>query len=133
VQHNPHLHHVMVVERPRGLARIGYDLALARRLRRERFDVAIDLHGGPRAAWLVRASGAPVRIGYDLPGRWWAYTTRVPWSPSLVPPRHSVLNQWDLLEPLGIGPPDPARDGVEMALDPAADARVAERLSAAGV
>src|SRR5690606_26270891 len=46
VQDNPHLHHVMVVERPRGLARIGYDLALARRLRRERFDVAIDLHGG---------------------------------------------------------------------------------------
>ncbi len=110
-----------------------YDVALARRLRRERFDIAIDLHGGPRAAWLTRASGAPVRIGYDLPGRRWAYTTRVPWSRSLVPPRHSVLNQWDLIAPLGIAPPDPARDAVLMPLDPAAGARVAERLAAAGV
>lgn len=82
---------------------------------------------------MTRASGAPVRIGYDLPGRGWAYTTRVPWSPSLLPPRHSVLNQWALLEPLGIGLPDRARDAVEMPLDPAAGARVAERLSAAGV
>jgi ADP-heptose:LPS heptosyltransferase len=123
----------VIVERPRGLARIRYDVALARRLRRERFDIAIDLHGGPRAAWLTRASGAPVRIGYDLPGRRWAYTARVPWSPSLVPPRHSVLNQWDLLEPLGIGPPDRANDAVEMPLDPTADARVANRLNAAGV
>ena len=34
----------------------------------------------------------------------------MPWTRSLVPPRHSVLNQWDLLEPLGIDPPDRARD-----------------------
>lgn len=123
----------MIVDRPRGLARMRYDVALALRLRRERFDVAIDFHGGPRASWLTLASGAPVRIGYDLPGRRWAYTARVPWSPSLVPPRHSVLNQWDLLEPLGIGPPDRAKDAVEMPLDPAAEARVAHRLNAAGV
>jgi ADP-heptose:LPS heptosyltransferase len=44
-----------------------------------------------------------------------------------------VLNQWDLLAPLGIGPCDPARDSVEMADDAQALARVAERLSAAGV
>ena len=57
-----------------------YDLRLARRLRRERFDLVIDFHGGPRSAWLTRATGAARRIGYDLPWRAWAYTTRLPWT-----------------------------------------------------
>ena len=87
----------MIVGRPRGFDRLRYDWSLGWRLRRERFDIAIDLHGGPRAAWLTRASGAPMRIGYALPGRRLAYTHRVPWTRSLLPPRHSVLNQWDLL------------------------------------
>lgn len=133
VRHNPHIDDLVIVERPRGWARLGYDWTLGRRLRQSRFDVAIDLHGGPRAAWLTRASGAAVRIGYGLPGRRWAYTTRVRWSRSLVPPRHSVLNQWDLLAPLGIGAPDPALDPVEMPLAPDAVARVDDRLGRAGV
>ena len=49
-----------------------------RRLRRERFDLAIDLHGGPRSAWLTWASGATMRIGYDIKGRRWMYTQVVP-------------------------------------------------------
>jgi ADP-heptose:LPS heptosyltransferase len=82
---------------------------------------------------LTWASGAPQRIGYDLPGRRWCYTTRVPWTRSLTPPRHSVLNQWDLLTPLGIEPPDRARDAVTMPVDPDADAAVVQRLRAAGI
>ncbi len=133
VRHNPHIDTLRIVERPRGLARIRYDWTLARELRRQRFDIAIDLHGGPRAAWLTRASGAPLRIGYDLPGRAWAYTTRVPWTRALVPPRHSVLNQWDLLGPLGFDAADPAADAVQMPLAPDAVTRVAVRLREAGV
>jgi lipopolysaccharide heptosyltransferase II len=133
VRHNPHIDELLVVARPRGVERLRYDWALGRRLRRLGFDVAIDLHGGPRAAWLTRASGAPMRIGYALPGRRLAYTHLVDWTRSLTPPRHSVLNQWDLLRPLGIGPPDPARDPVTMSLDPVASARVAERLEDAGL
>src|SRR6185436_15930412 len=75
----------------------------------------------------------PRRIGYDLPGRGWCYTERVAWTRSLVPPRHSVLNQWALVEPLGIDPPDRARDSVTMPLDPEAVQRVDERLVGAGV
>ena len=133
VRHDPDLTHVIEVERPRGLRRIGYDLALARRLRATRYDVAIDFHGGPRAAWLVRATGARQRIGYDIPGRRFCYTTRVPWHPDLLPPRHSVLNQWDVLTPLGIAAPDPARDAVRMT--PGADAigQASHRLAEAGV
>ena len=133
VQHHPALDHVITVERPRGLARVQYDLQLARRIRAQHFDVAIDFHGGPRSGFLIRASGAPQRIGYDLPGRRWCYTTRVPWTRSLTPPRHSVLNQWDLLTPLGIEPPDRARDAVTMFADPDAEVRVSHRLRESGI
>jgi len=133
VRHNRDIDELIEVRRPRGWPRLEYDWTLGRQLRRRGFDIALDLHGGPRAAWLTRVSGAPIRIGYDLPWRRWAYTVRVPWTRSLVPPRHSVLNQWDLLRPLGIEAGDPARDPVTMPLDPAAVARVDERCRDAGV
>ena len=135
VRHNPHVDEVVVAPRRRGLNRIVDDVALAVRLRRQRFDLAIDLHGGPRAAWLTWASGARERIGYDVTGRRWMYT-RVAHRAADLRPRHSVLNQWDLLEVIDGWPggaADPERDAVEMPLDPAADARMAQRLAAAGV
>jgi lipopolysaccharide heptosyltransferase II len=133
VRHCPDIDTVIEVERPRGLARLRSDLALASRLRRERYTVAVDFHGGPRSAWLTWASGAPTRIGFDIPGRRWAYTTRVPWHPDLTPPRHSVLNQWDVVTPLGIGPPTPDADPVRMTPGADAERRAAARLSAAQV
>jgi ADP-heptose:LPS heptosyltransferase len=126
---------VIVAPRTRGMRRIADDLALARRLRRERFDVALDLHGGPRSAWLTWASGARERIGYDIPGRGWMYTRIVPRARELRP-RHSVANQWDLLAAMPGwtgGAPDRDHDAVEMALDAAADTRMGARLAAAGV
>jgi lipopolysaccharide heptosyltransferase II len=132
---NPHLDQVIVVGRPRGLARIASDVALGWRLRRTGYDIAIDLHGGPRSSWLARASGAPQRIGYDIQGRSWMYT-RVINRPRELRRRHSVVNQWDLLEAIEGWPgsaPDPARDSLEMALDPAADARISARLAAKGI
>lgn len=133
VRHHPDLDEVIVLERPRGFARLRYDLALASRLRRRRFDLVIDLHGGPRSALLTWATGARQRIGYALPGRWWSYTMRLPWTRSLLPPRHSVLNQWDLIAPLGIDPPDRSADPVVMPIDADAAARVTARLEGAGV
>ena len=124
---------MIVVPKRSGLARISDDLATARRLRRSGFDIAIDLHGGPRAAWFAWASGAPMRIGYAITGRSWMYTHVVERSPDLTPPRHSVLNQADLLRPLGIDDCDPVREPMEMAEDPAAQRRVQMRLTEAGV
>jgi predicted lipopolysaccharide heptosyltransferase III len=129
---NPHVSDVIIAPRRGGVRRLLDDLTLAGQLRRARFDVAIDLHGGPRAAWLTRATGAAVRIGYDMPGRSWIYTHRVPRSPDLAP-RHSVLKQWDLLAPLGLGGCSPERDPVEMTDDPVAAARVDRRLADAGI
>ena len=128
VEHNRHLDRVIVAERPRGWRRITYDLALARQLRRERFDIVIDFHGGPRSAWLTRATGAARRIGYNLPGRFWSYTERVPWTRALVPPRHSVDNQSDLLKPLGVTAPVGGTPPVEMPVDATAADGVAARL-----
>ncbi|MEO7135342.1 MAG: glycosyltransferase family 9 protein [Vicinamibacterales bacterium] len=133
VRHHRDLTDVIIVDRPRGLERWRYDLQLARRLRAQHFDLVIDFHGGPRSGFLAWATGAPRRIGYDLPGRRWCYTTRVAWTRSLVPPRHSVLNQWALLEPLGIEAPDRTRDAVAMAPDHDAVQRVNARLQQAGV
>jgi ADP-heptose:LPS heptosyltransferase len=124
---------VIIVERPRGARRILYDVALARRLHAARFDLVLDFHGGPRSSWLAWATRAPQRIGYAVPGRGWMYTARVPWSPSLLPPRHSVEKQWDLLTALGIPPPDRGRDPVQVPVDRAAAGRVDRRLEEAGV
>ena len=127
VDGNPHLNEVIVVPHRRGLARLADDVAMARRLRRNRYDIAIDLHGGPRSAWLTWVSGAPMRIGYTIKGRAWMYTHQVQRASDLTP-RHSVVNQWDLLAPLGISAPDPAVDPVEMPENRDASLRVEQRL-----
>jgi lipopolysaccharide heptosyltransferase II len=132
VAHNPHLNEVIVAPRRGGVGGLADDLALGRRLRRGRFDLAIDFHGGPRASLLTWLSRAPVRIGYEIAGRGWMYTQRIA-RPRGLRPRHSVVNQWDLLVDLGISPPDPAIDPVEMPADAAAAANVAARLAQAGV
>lgn len=132
VRGNPHLSEVIVVPRRRGLARLRDDAALARRLRRERFDIVIDLHGGPRAGWLTWTTGAPMRIGYTIKGRSWLYTHVVTRSPDLTP-RHSVMNQWDLLAPLGISEADAERYPVEMVENAGAAARVEQHLTRLGI
>jgi ADP-heptose:LPS heptosyltransferase len=135
VAHNPHLDQLLIVDHRRGWARVRDDLRLALRLRRERYDVAVDFHGGPRTSWLARASGARRRIGYDIPGRAWLYTDAVP-RPRELRARHSVENQWDLLgalDPALAVPADRSRDAVQMEEDASAVARVTTRLQQAGV
>ena len=129
---NPNIDELLVIPKRSGFARAGDDVAMVRRLRRGRFDIAIDLHGGPRAAWLTWLSGAPMRIGYSIAGRSWMYTHIVERSPDLTP-RHSVENQADLLRPLGIEGCDPAREPMEMPVDPAAGVRARTKLSQAGI
>jgi ADP-heptose:LPS heptosyltransferase len=132
VANNPHLDAVIVAPRGAGMAGLREEFALVRRLRSQRFDVVIDFHGGPRASLLTWLSGSPVRIGYQIVGRWWMYTQRIA-RPRGLRARHSVENQWDLLVPLGIGPPTPHSFPVEMPNDAGIVARVAARLAAAGV
>jgi lipopolysaccharide heptosyltransferase II len=132
VRGNPHLDELIVVPRRRGWRRITDDAELAWRLRRTGFDLCLDFHGGPRSAWLAWASGARRRIGYTIAGRSWMYTDVVT-RPRELRPRHSVENQWDLLAPIGVPPPEPSRDPVEIADDADARARMETTLAGAGV
>ena len=113
---NQHLTKLIIAERPRGFRRVIYDLQLAQRLRAARFDAVIDFHGGPRSNWLTWATRAQTRIGYSMPYRRWPYTHFVK-RPVQTEPRHSVMNQWDLLSSLDksfAARPDPELDPVEM-------------------
>jgi len=135
VAHNPDIDELIVIRRARGWQRIRDDFALARQLRRARYDVVIDLHGGPRSSWLTLATGARQRIGYDIKGRSWMYSTTVGRARELRP-RHSVVNQWDLLAAIDGWPqvaPDPALDAVNMPDDPAAVQSIDRRLRHAGI
>src|SRR5262245_58572723 len=127
VASNPHIDEIIVAPRKNVLA----DVALGWRLRAKHFDLVIDFHCGPRASLLAWLSGAAVRVGYDVPGRGWMYTTRVE-RPRTLRPRHAVANQWDLLDAIGITGRASAF-AAEMPVDRDAVASVASRLSAAGV
>jgi heptosyltransferase I len=135
VLNNPDIDEVIVVPRARGIHRALDDLKLALNLRRRGFDIVIDLHGGPRSSWMTLISGARQRIGYEVQGRAWMYSRRVPRARELRA-RHSVVNQWDLLEAIDGWPgdkPDRERDSVIMPADSMADRAIAQRLEAAGV
>ncbi|MBM4131514.1 glycosyltransferase family 9 protein, partial [bacterium] len=56
----------------------GADGPWLRWLRRRRYDLVVDWLGSPRTALWTALSGARLRVGYDLPGRRWAYNLRVP-------------------------------------------------------
>jgi len=129
---NPHIDEVIAVPLTSGLARLRDDWRIGRDLRRRRFDLVIDFHGGPRGSWLSWLTRAPERLGYTVIGRSWMYTRAIE-RPRQLRPRHSVENQWDLLAALGIPAPDRAQDAVEMAPDPAAAQSVDARLAAAGL
>jgi len=133
VARNPHIDEVIVAPRRHGIGGFAGDVALGRRLKASAFDLAIDFHGGPRASLLTWLSGARVRVGYEIAGRGWMYTTRVA-RPRELRRRHSVENQWDLLTAAGITTP-PSRSEFPVAMPVAADAasEVAGRLAGAGL
>ena len=56
----------------------GGKLSTAWRLRRERFALAINLHGGPTSAFLTRASGARWRAGFEHFRNGFVYNLHVP-------------------------------------------------------
>lgn len=132
---NPYIHDLIVIPRARGLARWQHDLRLARRLRHRRFDIAIDFHGGPRSSWLTLGSGAKLRVGYRVTGRSWIYT-RVVDRPRELRRRHSVENQWDLVQaafPDRLSADDARKFPVEMPEHADAAASVAGKLASLGV
>jgi predicted lipopolysaccharide heptosyltransferase III len=111
VEGNPHLDEVFVCDPwygegwswPRQLVEF---LRVVRRLRARKFDTVVDLFGNPRSAWLTWLSGAPVRVGYDVRGRRFAYTLRRERYLQKGTPRREVDVHLDMVRPLGIATED---------------------------
>jgi len=103
VEGNPHLDEVLVVPPHQGIVSF---LLFIRRLRRERYDLAIDFHGGPRASRIAWLSRARVKVGYELKHKGFLYNVRVPRSHQ-GNPVHSVENHLNLVRAAGISVEDP--------------------------
>jgi heptosyltransferase-1 len=94
----PGVDRVIVVPGRRGLADI-WDFR--RQVQALGVGLVVDMHSGPGAALLTRASGARVRVGYRTANRNWAYNRLVErFDPAR--PAHSVSNQARLLEAVGV-------------------------------
>lgn len=63
-------------------------LSIINRVRKNKYDIVIDLFGNPRTALITRWSGATTRIGFPFRGRAYAYT-------DLVTPRGGEVHNVD--------------------------------------
>lgn len=86
VRHHPALSNVVLFDRRR-YARFGRDwlatkgvLSMLRTLRRNRYDLVVDMHGQLRSALFTMATGARVRVGFERAreGAWLVYSHHIP-------------------------------------------------------
>ena len=98
VEGNPDLDEVLVVPPRQNLLSF---LRFIRRVRRARYDLAIDFHGGPRASRIAWLSGAGLKAGYELKHKGFFYDVCVPRSREGAPV-HSVENHLNLVRAAGI-------------------------------
>lgn len=73
---------------------------LIREVRREGYDILLDLHGGPRASWITFWSRAKIKAGYAIEGKGFLYDIRV-FRRGENGPIHSVQNHANLVRALG--------------------------------
>lgn len=103
---HPHLDAVLPFDRgsfSRGLTAVAYSVQFANLLRKQRFDLVLDLQGLLRTGLMTAATAAPVRIGFAnaREGSRHFYTHRVE-----VPDAdriHAIDRYWRVIESLGGG------------------------------
>jgi ADP-heptose:LPS heptosyltransferase len=100
---NPDVDEVVEVDRRSLASQAG----VYARLARGGYDLVLDMVSNPRSALMTALTRAPIRVGYDLPGRRHAYTIRVPREP--VGPdgpvvRYAPEASLDLVRAIGIPP-----------------------------
>ncbi len=118
----PYMNEFLIFDRKGKDRSLRRRLALIRRLRREAFDVSVDLQNSKVTHLMAWAGGIPVRIGYDR--KWgWLLNRRVRLPKVVMAP---LAHQQHLLSHAGIEP-----DGDRLELWPSAlDAQAADRLLA---
>jgi ADP-heptose:LPS heptosyltransferase len=106
---------------------------LIARLRREKFDVAFNMHGGTTATLLTAMSGARRTVGYRGFRQSWMLNGRAP-APDVLLGRRSVHSVEQQLALLGwTGLPYPERPRLSVAVFPEAEASIRSRLSSLGI
>ena len=81
-------------------------LGFSRRVRREKYDIVIDFHGGPRASRIAWLSRAGLKVGYELKHKGFIYDIRVPRHREGLPV-HSVENHLNLVRAAGVDVREP--------------------------
>ena len=99
LQKNPHLDEIFAYDFSR--SSLIEQLRVMRVLRRQKFDVVVDLFSNPRSALLTFASGAPTRIGKEARIRGSLYTHRVKDDGR---PKSAVDFHYQFVQPLGVAP-----------------------------
>ena len=107
----------------------GERARLIRSLRRSRYDLAVNMHGGATAAIVTALSGAGTTVGYEGLSQSWMLKTRAP-APDVILGRreiHSVEQQLALLHWLGM--PFPQKPTTTLVVPEHSRAIVRARLS----
>lgn len=126
---SPYVDNIVTLKRGNSSSRAR----VAQQLRRTRYDVAYNLHGGTTATLLMRASGAKHRVGYSAYRYSWLHNHLAP-SSSLLWGRdktHSVEQQLALVGWTGVPVTD--RPPTQLEVTEQAAATIAARLGAAGL
>lgn len=126
---HPHVDNVITVEKARPSSRLG----VARQLRRNRYDVVYNLHGGTTSTFLTWATRAKHRVGYENYQYARLHNHRAQSSSALWgrDKTHSVEQQLALLGWTGVPVSD--RPPTKLAVTETADGAVASRLRDAGL
>jgi lipopolysaccharide heptosyltransferase II len=98
VEGNPNLDKVIVLEKKQSLRDF---IKLIRLIRKEKYDVVLDFHGGPRASLITLFSRATLKVGYRIKYRNFIYNIKLPRSPK-EGHFHSVENHINLVRALGV-------------------------------
>jgi len=98
VDGNPNLDKVIVLEKKQ---RLRDFLKLIRLIRKEKHDVVLDFHGGPRASLITLLSKAKLKVGYRIKYKNFIYNVKLPRSPK-EGHFHSVENHINLVKALGV-------------------------------
>lgn len=107
IQGHPCLDAVLVFDRSslRGglLAASAYTYSFAKQLRRQRFDLVLDLQGLLRSGLMTLFTGSPRRVGFAnaREGATFAYTDHVAAPP--LRQQHAIERNWLLAEAFGVG------------------------------
>jgi heptosyltransferase I len=107
IQGHPCLNDVLAFDRAsmrKGLlSAIGYTSSFAKQIRRQRFDLVLDLQGLLRSGLMTLFAGSPRRVGFAnaREGATLAYTDRIAAPP--LRQQHAVDRNWLVAEAFGVG------------------------------